>query len=202
MNESTAEEQLPPVTENSKADVVGSRIKQARRIRGLTLKQLAIRVGCSPSALSKIENQQANPSLGMLNRICRALGMNIVTIFSNEQENSPVVTPANERRYLDTQGARFERMVPIGPGNKLQGHLAIINPGCYSEEVKMGEGEQVGYVVEGAIELKLDGETHLAKAGDSFFFTSTTPYSFGNPGKHIARVVWVNTPPFTGVGPA
>jgi hypothetical protein len=39
------------------------------------------------------------------------------------------------------------------------------------------------------------GRTYLARAQDSFFFSSVLGHSYRNPGPGITRVVWVNTPP-------
>ena len=50
------------------------RLRLARQMRGMTLKELALLAGCSESLLSKIENGRTSPSLPMLHRLVGALG--------------------------------------------------------------------------------------------------------------------------------
>ncbi|MEX0731961.1 MAG: XRE family transcriptional regulator [Aquisalimonadaceae bacterium] len=180
---------------------VGLRIKHARMTRGLTLRALATSIGCSVSALSKIENRKANPSITMLHRICGALGTNMATLFAVGEPDRSVVTRAAQRPLITTNqfrrghGIQLERLIPHAPGLLLQGNIHMIEPGGYCREAINHDGEEVGLVLEGALELCVAGETYLANTGDSFFFRSDLPHSYRNPGDTLARVVWINTPP-------
>jgi transcriptional regulator with XRE-family HTH domain len=179
---------------------IGAKIRHARLVRELNLKELAEKVGCSVSALSKIEGHKANPSITMLHRICAALDCNLAALFSADEQIA-VVAQAGERPVIKTdqlrrgRGVVLERLVPYSPGYLLQGNIHVIEPGGGSEHTLQHEGEELGYVVEGELELVVDGTTYLAKAGASFFFRSDLPHSYRNPGKEVTRVVWVNTPP-------
>ncbi|MCB5362405.1 cupin domain-containing protein [Pusillimonas sp. CC-YST705] len=181
--------------------LVGSRIRHARISRGLTLQQLAALVDCSTSLLSKVENRKANPSIPMLHKICRALGTNIALLFASAEDRDTVVLRANERPVLATDqmhngiGITLERLIPALPGNLLQGHIHIVQPGGYNDGTLEHEGEEVGYVLEGTLEIVVNGKKYLVEAGDSFFFHSDLPHSYRNPGDCVTRIVWINTPP-------
>lgn len=181
--------------------LIGARIRHARISRGLTLQQLAIMVDCSTSLLSKVENRKANPSIPMLHKICRALGTNIAALFASPEDRDTVVVRAHERPVLATDqmhngiGITLERLIPALPGNLLQGHMHVVQPGGYSDGTLEHEGEEVGYVVEGTLEIVVNGKMYLVEAGDSFFFHSDLPHSYRNPGEVVTRVVWINTPP-------
>jgi len=188
-------------TETSTEAHVGTRIRHARLTRGWTLEKLAGAVDCSVSALSKIENRKANPSIPMLHKICHALGTNIATLFAADDDEDAVVTRGRDRPALTTDqlrsgtGISLERLVPLLPSCLLQGYLHIVEPGGYSNDTLQHEGEEVGYVVEGVLELNVNGRVYTAQAGDSFFFRSELPHSYRNPGETVTRVVWINTPP-------
>ena len=51
-------------------------------------------------------------------------------------------------------------------------------------------------MVEGFIELTVDGKVSLLGAGASFYFSSTLPHSYRNIGTEVARIVWINSPPY------
>jgi transcriptional regulator with XRE-family HTH domain len=180
---------------------IGIRIKHTRMTRGLTLRDLATKVGCSVSALSKIENRKANPSITMLHRICSSLGTNMASLFAEDENNGHVVTRAEKRPLIpadplhDSPGTQRERLAPCTPGNLLQGCVFIIEPGGHSKETMQHQGEELGYIVEGVLELSVDNQTYHAEAGDSFFFRSDQPHSYRNPGDTSTRVIWVSTPP-------
>jgi len=179
---------------------IGIKIRHARKVREMSLRALATRVGCSVSALSKIENQKANPSITMLHRICSALDSNLALLFSGD-EDFAVVTRAGDRSVIETDqlrlgtGNKLERIAPNIPGHLLQGNIHVIEPGGGRDVDLQHGGEELGYVIEGSLELTVDGITHIAHTGDSFFFRSELPHSYRNPGNTTTRVVWVNTPP-------
>lgn len=180
---------------------IGTRIKHTRLRRGFTLKEVAERIGCSISTLSKIENRRSNPSITMLHKICGALGTNMTTLFSDAIDHLSVVTDEADRSVITTDqlrrghGIQLQRLVPYSNEYLLQGNIHVIEPRGYSDEGLEHEGEEVGYVVEGTLELTVNGKTYVARAGSSFYFRSDQPHSYRNIGDDVARVVWVNTPP-------
>lgn len=180
---------------------IGVRLKHARRIKGLRLRQLAERVGCSESFLSKIENNKVNPSLQMLHRIVTELDFTIGEILSQDIDESTVVMRAGERPIIrmvpnrKTEGIHLEWLIPPGDARLLSGSVHVVHPGGGSLGVIEHEGEEVGFLLEGEIELEVDGKTYDLKQGDSFFFRSEMPHGYRNPGDTVARILWINTPP-------
>ena len=53
----------------------------------------------------------------------------------------------------------------------------------------------MGYVLQGELELQVNGQFFDLKEGDSFYFRSDLPHGYKNPGSKVARVIWINTPP-------
>lgn len=168
---------------------------------GKKLKDVAEIVGCSESLLSKLENGHANPSVQMLHRIARALEINVASLFAEEDSCEGIVTRADDRPLIDTEqsrgghGVRIQRLIPHASGHLLQGNIHIIDPGGESTGYLEHVGEEVGYVIEGEIELVVGAEVISLGAGDSFCFRSERPHRYSNPGKSVAKIVWVNTPP-------
>ncbi|HEX3442814.1 MAG TPA: cupin domain-containing protein [Pseudolabrys sp.] len=179
---------------------IGAKVKHGRMVRGITLKQLAEEAGCSESLLSKIENNKAMPSFGTLHRIAAALGTNVGVLFSAGGEGAQIVSRAGERPIIVTdqlrtgKGVQLERLIPYSREYLLQSNIHLIAPGGRTDAISHA-GEEIGYVLEGEIELTIDGNRYCAKAGDSFHFRSELPHAYRNIGTKPARVLWVNTPP-------
>jgi quercetin dioxygenase-like cupin family protein len=189
------------LSQSAPGDSLGVRLKHARMVRQLTLKALAEQAGCSESLLSKVEGGHATPSLATLHRIALALSTNIAALVSGPEVNTSPVHRAHERPTVSFPTKRkrgsilLERVVVPGPGQLLQGDIHVIEPRTSSDEQISHAGEELGYVIEGELELTIGDERYALQAGDSFYFPSTVPHSYRNPGKHVARVLWINTPP-------
>lgn len=181
--------------------MIGPRIKSARRLRNLTLKELAASSGTSEGHMSKIENDKTEASLALLHRIAQTLGMNLDLFFDEAEAPERSVSRAGERPVLkiDTvrqgKGLSLERVIPCTPGHMLQCNIHIVEPGGSSDGQIDHVGEEMGFVLDGQIELLLDDETFLLTAGDAFHFNSPRKHGYRNPGETRARILWANTPP-------
>jgi transcriptional regulator with XRE-family HTH domain len=180
---------------------LGMRLRHARLAKGLRLQALADQVGYSKSMLSKIEGDRVVPSLTTLQRIAHVLEVDLATLFATSTTNGSVVARPGERPVLEVDplrrgsGIRYERLVPFGQGVLLEANIHIIEPGGGREDAIQHQGEELGIVLDGQLELIVGGHSHLARAHDSFFFSSVLGHSYRNPGPGVTRVIWVNTPP-------
>lgn len=64
----------------------GERIRSLRANKGMTVKQLAIRVGSTPPYISMIENNYRQCSIPVLNRICKELDASADYILFGEDD--------------------------------------------------------------------------------------------------------------------
>lgn len=179
---------------NSPVVHLGIQLRRARLIAGLTLLQLAQKAGCSESLISKLEHGAANPSLAMLHRLAVALGTNIAELTSVEMPGGGPVVRYGERPVIKAGEISLERLVLPKRGGLLQANIHILEPGAASDGTIVHAGEEVGYVLEGSIELRLGEAHYLLDAGDAFTFSSQVPHGYRNTGTTTARVLWVNSP--------
>jgi len=189
--------------EKAKTDrvAIGVRLRHARLVRGLLIKQLAERVGVSGSLISKYENDKLLPPLMVLHRLVSELQTNIGALFESSWHGVGYVASAGSRPRIsaggngDSVGVTLERVIPNGMGHLLQGNIHIVAPGGGSMGAMSHEGDEVGYILEGSLELTIDGVTHHLGAEDSFAFASHLPHTYRNIGSRLTRVLWINTPP-------
>lgn len=179
---------------------IGYRLRHARRKQGLLLKDVAKRAGCSDSLISKIERGHATPSLRVLHTIAAVLDINIASLF-DPHPHEQVVQRNGERPliHLTSQtgngSIHLEHLAPYHEDTQLEAHIHIVEPGAESDGEITHTGEEVGYVLEGTVELRVAGETYTLNAGDSFYFRSELAHRYRNAGDTVARLLWVNTPP-------
>ena len=185
---------------------LGEDLRALRKAQGLTLEDLAIASGKSLSFISKIERGQARPSVTTLQELAGALAVPVGWFFENDGP-----APADERPYV-VRKARRRKLSYSGLGStdymgfedhllsaSLDGQLALgmstYQPGgSTGDDLYTHEGEEAGLVLSGEIELTLDQEVFVLKAGDSFSFSADIPHRYCNRGDTPAQIVWANTP--------
>jgi quercetin dioxygenase-like cupin family protein/ribosome-binding protein aMBF1 (putative translation factor) len=183
------------------APAIGSRLRHARHVKGLLLKELAERVGVSISLISKYENDKVLPPLTVLHALVSALDTNIGALFEPSWSPGGYVARAGQRPRITAggdgghEGVTLERLVPDGHGHLLQANIHMVAPGGGSMGPMRHEGDEMGYVLEGRLELRIGDTVYEVAPGDSFSFPSTLAHAYRNLGPDVVRVLWVNTPP-------
>lgn len=64
------------------------RIKEILRSRGISIAQLGEMLGISPQGIAPIINGKRSPNLNTLDRIARTLGVPLVELFGNREDNA------------------------------------------------------------------------------------------------------------------
>src|SRR5579885_2923458 len=97
----------------------GSRLREERERRGISLRELARRVGVSPSLVSQIELDRVNPSVSTLYAVVTELGMTMSEVFgdggppaaSARLHGEGLVARRDTRRVINlASGVRWERL--------------------------------------------------------------------------------------------
>ncbi len=170
------------------------RLRHARLLAGLTLKQLAEGASCSESLISKIEHGNATPSLATLHRLAVTLNTNVSDLMSEaEPENGPVLRQG-ERPVIESGDISLEHIILPKRNGLLQANIHIIPEGEASDGLIEHQGEEVGYVLQGVLELTVGNDSYILNPGDAFAFNSQSPHGYKNVGKDELKVLWINTP--------
>jgi transcriptional regulator with XRE-family HTH domain len=188
----TLEEVLP---------AIGMRLRAFRKLQRQRLKDLAEAAQCSESLLSRVENGLVMPSLSTLHRLCRALGVSVAELLQAPQDAVCVVYPPGRRPRTshpgraEGDGSAAESLVPYAPDRRLEALLVTLPAdGAWCGPFRH-DGEEVGLVLEGALELVVETERHVVGTQASFFFRSDRPHRYRAAPGAPCRVVWINTPP-------
>lgn len=177
---------------------VGNQVRQLRKMRGRTIKELAARSGLSVGFLSQIERGLSSASIRALARVADALEVSIADIFptpSKDDDPQRIVARVAERRRVELAdtGMVKDLITPFNQMPRLDIYILTLEPGGSSGDQAYGHsGEEAGFVLEGGLELVVDGRRYLLAEGDSFRFSSSRPHQFRNAGDRVAKALWVN----------
>jgi transcriptional regulator with XRE-family HTH domain len=186
---------------------LGREIRQLRKVRGITLQQLALATGKSVGFLSQVERNLTRPSVAALQDISEALSIHIGWFFPEDSTGSPqereyIVRRQNRRRltYSELSGTEYLGLHDSLLSSNLNGELALgisrYEPGASTgDDSYEHDGEEAGLVLSGTLELTIDGQQFVLDAGDSFSFKSNLQHRYANPSdSEETLVVWANTP--------
>ena len=193
-----------------RADVLGDRLRASREAYGISLRELARRIGVSASLISQIETGKVHPSVSTLYSLASELGASVDELLF---EDAPIVSkPSGDRwafltdhphmepvqRGADRQvieldsGVRWERLTTESvPG--IDFLYLVYEPGGESspkDGMQRHTGREWGYVIEGTLNVTIGFDEHVLEAGDSVAFDSTVPHRFHNEGDKEVRAIW------------
>ena len=176
-----------------KANAIGAHLRELRVRRGLSLARVAKSVHISVGFLSALERSHMSASVGTLRKLARFYKTNILNFFDPAESKSPLVSPTNRKVLEAGPGVRMEL---LAWGNTvMEPHLFRIAPRAGSGESYSHDGEEFLYVLNGELIISVEDDEYRLKAGDSFYFESTTRHQWKNPGTKETQVLWINTPP-------
>lgn len=173
----------------------GTKWKEYRLRRNYSLEDVSNLVGISASYLSKIENEQANISYEILQKLANFYGESVLTYFENGQNDTPVVRCEEEESIeIGLEGLEMQSLISRRK-HTLTAHLCEVAPGCEHTMDSEHPGEEFVYVLSGKVEFTLNkSDSYMLSAGDSINFSSTSPHRWRNISNRHARLLWVCTP--------
>ena len=179
----------------------GAKLTTLRTSLGLTVEELAQRSGCDVVVIEELEAGALSPSLAPLIKITRALGCRLGTLLDDDTQMGPIVTRAGESesaprlRSLETgtsdRGQLEFFSLAAGKSSRHMEPFRIVVQADAARALSTHEGEEVIYVLDGAIEVEYGKETHLLGAGDSIYYDSVVPHQVRASGENAATILAV-----------
>ena len=181
-----------------RAVALGADLRALRKARGLTLTELALKVGRSVGWLSQIERDLTEPTIADLRRLADALDQPVSLFFGAPdapvQERGYIVR-ADARRSLGTsEQGLIEQLLSPDLGGSFEIVRSVFAPGAELAEAAVRPTEEAGYIVSGVLDLWIGERAFHLTEGDSFRFTGE-PYRWRNPGLEPCVAIWVIAPP-------
>ena len=177
---------------------IGEQLRARRHDLGWSLRDLADRLGVSPSLISQIERGRAKPSVSTLYSIVQALDVSLDELLFNERRPAepPIGGPiqrANERHRIRlASGVLWDRLTTVSePGVEFL-HVTYEVGGASSPEdaFQRHAGHEWGYVLSGTLEVTIGFRTYTLEPGDAVSLDSTTPHRLANAGDVPVHAIW------------
>jgi transcriptional regulator with XRE-family HTH domain len=192
--------------EPSPSSEIGARLRTERQRKELTVRELARRVGVSPSLISQIERDKVNPSVSTLWGIVTALGLTMGDLFAHVEApaglrqvpadgaNTGPVTHPGARAELNLEtGVLWERLTPSS--DPVVEFLTVVYPpgasSCDEDSLVRHGGKEYGYVLRGRLGVRIGFDEYELTPGMAISFDSSSPHRLWAIGDEAAEAVWV-----------
>ncbi|GAA1545846.1 helix-turn-helix domain-containing protein [Nocardioides humi] len=201
-----------PVDGAAPVDLIGPNVRAAREAQGMSLRELARRIGVSPSFISQLERNKANASVGTLYALVDVLGLSIDQLMAEQgpgteqpaggrASGAPArgfrvdqpLQPAEGRARIQFPGVVWERLTQAADPQVDFLHVTYA-PGsasCPEEDMMRHGGHEYGFVVSGSLTVQVGFESYAMTAGDAITFDSMTPHRLSNDGTGDCVAIWV-----------
>jgi mannose-6-phosphate isomerase-like protein (cupin superfamily) len=180
---------------------IGAKIAILRGVKNIDPEILAKKAALSVQQLNLIETGTSIPSLGVLIKITRALGIRLGTLLDDSEKEGPSIVRANERQQSvsfsthedkSREHLTFYAMAPKKAGRHMEPFIVDIVAGKHDHLPKSShEGEEFIYVLEGKISIQYGTDIFNLEKDDSIYLDSIVEHLVTNPGPAEARILGI-----------
>lgn len=175
---------------SSAAPSIGGRLRDLRRRSGLSLDNAAARTGTSKAMLGQIERGESSPTIATLWKIATGLDVSLSFFLSATPDVGAdrLYRPNPEGWHEDSSGMRTQPLLPYDAALGFEMFVVEFAAGASSVSTPHAPGTIEDIVMlEGELEVTVDGQTHVLAAGDVLQFAADRPHRYHNPGTGPAR---------------
>ncbi len=162
-------------------NLIGRRLNELRKIRGVTLDRLAEDTGFTKGYLSKIENAKKLPPIETLSKIAAALNTEISYFFQKNDDvetddDSFSIVRAQERQKVIRGGSSFgydyESIAYKKAKKSIEPFIFTFPENLDSDTYFSHEGEEMIFILSGTVQFEVAGKSAILSAGDCVYFDS------------------------------
>jgi len=183
---------------------IGERLREERNRQGMTVREIARRVGVSPSLISQIERDKVTPSVSTLWGLVTVLGLTMSDLFSDTAPESaqpaapvevdgPVTVPGNRAVINLETGVHWERLT-AATDHVVEFLTVEYPPGaasCDEDSLVRHGGKEYGYVTDGCLGVRIGFDEYRLGPGMAISFDASAPHRLWAIGDRPARAIWV-----------
>ncbi|HEX5144196.1 MAG TPA: XRE family transcriptional regulator [Mycobacterium sp.] len=155
---------------------IGHNVRLLRQQQGLTVAEMATRVGISKAMLSKIENAQTSCSLSTLALLAKGLDVPVTSLFRGAEVERPAAfvkagTGARIARNGTREGHEYELLGSLrGEHKRLECLMVTLSEQSQTYPLFQHPGTEFIYMIEGVMDYGHSRSVYRLEPGDSLQF--------------------------------
>lgn len=162
---------------------IGQRIRNIREEKGVALEELSRLTGFTVEFLSSLEKNEAQPQLGTVIKLSKALDSAFGRLVSGVGDKLYSVTRKSERRVVARSTSKsgnkqlytYKSLAPEVKGRHMEALIVQLEVDP-DKEISVHDGEEFIFVLDGIVVLEIGDDKFELEPGDSVYYLSTTPH--------------------------
>ena len=162
---------------------IGERIRKLREEKGLSLEELSSLTGFEVEFLSILEKNEAQPQLGTVIKLSKALDSAFGRLVSGIGDKLYSITRKDERRTVSRSTSQkgekqvyiYKSLAPDVKGRHMEALIVQLEE-VSKKEISVHEGEEFIFVLDGVVVLEIGEDSFELDPGDTAYYLSTTPH--------------------------
>lgn len=174
--------------------LLGARLRQLRRARGMTVEELARAVDVDKAHVSRIENDVRTPSIAMLAQLAQALDVSMGHLLGETLDKSEIkVTRAADIGDAPQGDAAQHQFLPLLHGQAVGSFEAfVVYPGADPGEAEARHaGQEMLYILAGKVEVMFHTHSVQVSRGDCIHFPGYLQHRLRRVGRGKAMALLV-----------
>ena len=176
-------EALPPQDTAEIAQSIGKNLRRLRIKHGHSLERLAVLSGVSRAMLGQIELGKSVPTISLLWKVARALGVPFSALNVDGSTSTSLVLRADKAKLLTSIDGKFtsRALFPHDAARKVEFYELELAPHAAEYAVAHTPGTTENLIVTaGEVDIEIGNETHSLKKKDALFFQADVPHVYRN----------------------
>jgi transcriptional regulator with XRE-family HTH domain len=179
---------------------IGERIRGLRKARNLSIADLAEQSGIPAATLHSIEGHMVSPPLGNLVSLARVFEISVGDFFGESGDSPYCLVRSGARKTVSrfnsadgtSGGYSYQSLGQQKKNRHMEPFLVTLTP-TESSQVASNQhiGEEIIFVLEGKVEVRLLDQTEILNPGDSIYYDSTMPHYISCYGSEPATILAV-----------
>jgi transcriptional regulator with XRE-family HTH domain len=177
-------EKLSLEADDNPTTFVGNNLRRLRRKRGLSLERLARLSNVSRAMLSQIELSQSTPTIGVVWRVAKALGVPFSALISEPiPARDCVVLRRTQSKILRSHDGGFSSraLYPVEESHQVEFYeLELAGQREENADAHAAGTKEYLVVVEGTVEITTPQTSQILNEGDAIYFIADVPHRYKN----------------------
>lgn len=174
---------------------IGAKLRAARLARKMTIEAVADATGLTKGFISRLERDDASPSVASLVAVCEVIGLRVGDLFDPPET---AVVRAGEGRPINFGAkAAVEQLLTPGTQQQLEVIHTVLEGGGHGgiELYTLDCDTEFAYVLKGTLQVVLEDQIVSLERGDAMTFPGRTPHTWRNQSeREPCEVLWVLSP--------
>jgi transcriptional regulator with XRE-family HTH domain len=164
---------------------IGERIRSLRKAKGLSLAELSEQTGIAEETLYGIEGNLISPPLGNIVSLAKLFEISVGEFFGEGGDAPYCIVRSDDRKTISrfnstdgkSAGYSYASLGYKKKNRHMEPFLVTLTP-TEAEDVEPNQhiGEEILFILEGKVEVRLLDQTEILSAGDSIYYDSTMPH--------------------------